>query len=68
MPRDVIGVGVRLEDAIDAHALLLGNGQVLLDRERRIDHNCDARLRITDEVRRAPQILVHELPEKQHGF
>jgi hypothetical protein len=39
----------------------------LLDRERRIDHDSDACLRITDEVRGAPQILVHELPEEQHG-
>jgi hypothetical protein len=67
VPRDVIGVGVRLKDTLDAYALLLRDGQVLLDRERRIDDNRYACLSIADEIRRAPEILVHELPKEQHG-
>ena len=67
VPRHMVGVGVRLEDALDAHALLLGDSQVLLDRERRVDDDGDARLRVTDEIRRAAEILVHELPKEQHG-
>ncbi len=67
VPGDVVGMGMRLEHALDAHALLLGKCEVLLDRERGIDDHGDSRLRIPDEVRRAPEILVHELPEEQHG-
>jgi hypothetical protein len=59
-------MGVGLEHALDPHAFLLGDSQILLDRERRIDDDGDTGLRITDEVRRAAQILVHELPKQQH--
>jgi hypothetical protein len=67
VPRDVVGVGMRLEDALDPHACFFGDGQDLFDRERRIDHDGDTGLRVADEVRRTSQILVHELPKKQHG-
>jgi hypothetical protein len=39
----------------------------LLDRERGIHDHRDTCLRIADQVRRAPEILVHELPKEQHG-
>jgi hypothetical protein len=67
VPRDVVRVRMRFEDALDPHALLLGDREILLDRERRIDDDGGACLCIADEVGRAPEILVHELPKEQHG-
>ena len=65
--RDVVGVRVRLERARDLHALLLGRCEVLLDRVGGIDDNRLLRLLIADEIRRAAEIVVDELPE-DHGF
>ena len=63
---DVVGVGVRLEDALDAHAAALGLLEVRLDRVGRIDHDRDTRMLVADEVGAATEPLVHELT-KEHG-
>ena len=67
VPGDVVGVRVRLEHALDADAFLLGRRKQLVDGERRVDHDRHACLRVADEVRGAPEVVVHELPEEQHG-
>ena len=64
---DVVGVRVGLEHALDPHALLLCGLEILLDRERGVDDDRDAGLCVTDQIRGAAEILVHELPEEQHG-
>ena len=61
--RDVVGVRVRLDDAHDAHFAFLRFLEVLLDRECGIDDCGDAGLLVTDEIRRTPEVLVHELRE-----
>ncbi len=65
--REMIGMGVRLQHALDPHACLLRGLQVLLDPERRIDDDRDTRIRVADQVRGAPEVVVHELPKEQHG-
>src|SRR5581483_10733302 len=50
-------------DAHDPHARLRGRFDVLLDRERGIDDDRDALVRVADQVRAAPQVLVDELAE-----
>ena len=64
--RNVIGVGVRLQNARDAHVTLLGLGQVLLDRVCRIDDHGLTRGLVADQVGRAAEIVIDELPEL-HG-
>ena len=49
VPRDVVGVRVRLDRANDANAATLGFLEVLLDREGRIDD--DGRRRLSDRRR-----------------
>ena len=61
--RDVVGVRVRLERAHDSHALLFCRGKVLLDRVGGIDDDRLLCLRIADEIRRAAEVVVDELPE-----
>ncbi len=51
---------------LDAHAVCGGRLEVLLDLERRVDDDGDARGTVADQVRGAAQILVHELPEEEH--
>ena len=60
---DVIGVGVRLDRADDPHPARLGLGEQRLDRERRIDDDRHARVLVTDQIGRTPQIVVQELRE-----
>ena len=62
VPRDVVGVGVRLEHAFDPHARLGGGRDDGLDLERRVDHDRDTSLLIADQVTGAAQIVVDELP------
>ena len=64
--RDVVGVGVRLEDALDPHVLLRRRLDVLLDRERRVDDHRDGCVTVSDEVRGAPEVVVDELAEDEH--
>ena len=66
MPREVIGVRVRLDDADDADLAPLGLLEVLLDREGRVDDDGVAGSRIADEVRGAAERVVDELRE-DHG-
>ncbi len=63
---EVVGVGVRLDHANDAHPLPLGIFEVLLDREGRIDHDRLPSSGIADEVGSTPQRVVDELRE-DHG-
>ena len=63
VPGDVVGMRVGLERADDSHVEPLGLPQDGLDRERRVDHDRLARLLAADEVRRAAEIVVHELRE-----
>jgi len=60
---DVVGVSVRLERAHDSHALLFRRREILLDRVGGIDDDRLMRLRIADEIRRAAEVVVDELPE-----
>ena len=67
VPGDVVGVGVRLEDALDPNVLLGRRLDVLLDRECRVDDDRDGGVTVADEVRGAPEVVVDELPEDEHG-
>ena len=58
VPRDVVGVRVRLDHADEPHPLPLGLGEQRLDRVRRVDHDGDPGLLVTDQVARAPEIVV----------
>ena len=64
VPRDVVGMGVRLEHADDPNAEPLGLVEILLDRVRRVDEQRFARRFVSDEVRGAPEVVVDELPEE----
>ena len=66
VPRDVVGVRVRLQDVRDLEAVLSRQGQVVLDLPLRVD---DRRLAaVGDEVGRAPEILVQHLTEEHAGM
>jgi hypothetical protein len=54
---------VRLDRAHDADAAPVSLLEVLLDRERGIDHDGGPGVLVADEVRRAAQVLVDELRE-----
>jgi hypothetical protein len=60
---DVVGVVVRLEDVRDADAEVVRQLQVGGDVEARIDDRGDARLLVPDEVGRAAEVVVGDLPE-----
>jgi len=60
---EVIGVRVRLEDADNADAAALRLGEVRLDRVGRIHHDRLAGGLIADQVGRAAEVVVHELPK-----
>ena len=61
---DVIGVRMRLENADQVDRPQLALLEVLLDRERGIDHDRDALVLVADEIRRTPEIVVDELREE----
>ncbi len=65
--RQVIRVRVRDERANQPHLVALGGLEQATDREERVDNHRDARFLVPDQVRRAAEIVVQELPEK-HGF
>ena len=67
VPGDVVGVRVGLEHADDSDALLVRRREVLLGRVSRIDDDGLVRLLVADEVRRAAEVVVDELPE-DHDF
>ena len=64
--RDVVGVGVGLEHADDAHTQALGLVEDCLDRERRVDDDGLLGLLAADDVRRAAEVVVQHLRE-EHG-
>jgi len=61
--RDVVCVRVRLEHASDPHMELLGAFEVLLDRVGGIDDHGLTRGLVADQVGRAAEVVVDELPE-----
>src|SRR5262245_1298776 len=63
VPRDMVGVRVRLEHTHDADAAVVRLRQILLDLERRSDDDRRGRVLVTDEIRRAAEIVVDELRE-----
>ena len=65
VPRDVVGVVVRLDDAHDAQRVALRLLDVLLDRERGVDDDRLAGLLGADQVGGAAEVGVDEL-SKQH--
>jgi hypothetical protein len=67
VPGDMVGVRVRLQNARDPEAELVGFAQVLLDRVRGIDEHGLAGLLVSDEVGGTAQVLVDELPEQHRG-
>ncbi len=64
--RDVVGMSMRLDHADEPHALPVGRGKQRLDCIRRVDHDGDLGLFVTDQVTRAPEILIEKLLE-DHG-
>ena len=67
VPRDVVGVRVRLQHPLDAHAAAGRLFEVGLDRVGRIDDDGDTRVLVADEVGAATETLVHELPEEHEA-
>ena len=63
VPGDVVGVRVRLEDARDPDVPFLRLGEVGLDRVRGIDDHGLTRGLVADQVGRAAEIVVDELPK-----
>jgi hypothetical protein len=64
VPGDVVGMGVRLEGAGQLDLLSRALIQVLLDRVGRVDHDGNACVLVTDEVRRTAEVVVDELLEE----
>ncbi len=60
---DVVGVVVRLEDVLDVHAEVARQVQVLVDLELGVDDSRDPGVLVTDEVRRASEVVVGDLAE-----
>jgi hypothetical protein len=56
---------VGLEDVLDAHALVAGERQVLVDVELGVDHRGDPGVLISNEIRGAGQVVVGYLTEDQ---
>ena len=67
MTGDVVGVCVGLEHPLDPHPGRVCGGEVLLDRERGVDHDRDSGLVVADEIRGTAEPVVHELLEERHG-
>ena len=62
---DVVGVDARLDDVDDAEAMAAGELEVLVDRDRRVDHDCLPGVR--DDIRRASEIGVDQLAEEHRN-
>ena len=67
VPRDVVGMRVRLERTHDPNPFLLRCRKVRLDRVGGVDDDRLVGLLVADEIRRTAQVVVDELPE-DHGF
>ena len=66
VPRHVVGVGVRLEHALDPHPSSAAASRYCSIAKGRVDDHRDTSLAVADQVRGAPEVVVHELPEEQH--
>ena len=64
---DVVGVGVRLQDADDPEAEARGRLEVGLGEERRVDDDALAGVRVADEVRGTAEAVVDELAHEHVG-
>ena len=64
MSGEVVGVRVRLDRPDDPNLAPRGLCQDALDRVRRIDDRCDARVLVADQVRRTTEVVVNELLEQ----
>ena len=60
---DVVGVVVGLEHVLDADAQVAGQPQVLVDVEPGVDDGGHAGLLVADQVARASEVVVGQLPE-----
>ena len=67
MPRDVIGMVVRLEDVLDAHTRVACEVEIDVDLEAGIDDRRDSGLVVTDDVGGAAQIIVGDLAEEHRA-
>ena len=67
VPGNMVGVVVRLQNAVDAHVTVLGLLEVLLDRVGGVDDQGDAVLLVADEVGRTTEVVVEELLEEHGG-
>ena len=64
VPRDVVGVRMRLENRSQLEVASPALIHVLLDRVGRIDDDSDVGMLVTDEVRGTPEPVVDELLEQ----
>jgi hypothetical protein len=67
VPGQVIGVRVRFDRPDDLDVVFGRRRQHRLERIGRVDDRGDAGLLVTDQVRRAPEVVVEELLE-EHGM
>ena len=58
---------VRLEDAPHPNVFLGRRVDVLLDREGGVDDYRDRGVAVSNQVRGAPEVVIDELPEDEHG-
>jgi hypothetical protein len=65
--RDVVGVRVRLEHPLDPDAGRRSCFEIRVGLERGVDEDGASRRRVADQVGRTAEVVVHELPEEQHG-
>ncbi len=65
---DMVGMRMGLEHALHPNAVRGCALEVLLDPERGVDDDGHARGGVADQIRGTAQILVHELPEEEHGL
>ena len=63
MPRDVVGVVVGLDHVLDVRAGIARELEVLGDLEARVDDGGDAGVLVSDQIGRAAEVVVYELPE-----
>jgi hypothetical protein len=67
VPRDVVRVGMGLENVLDADAVESAEAQVGVDVPLRVDDGGDAGRAVADQVGGAAQVLVDDLAEQHRG-
>ena len=65
--RDVVGVRVRLEHALDPRPAPAAVSRYCSISKGRVDDDGDACVGVADQIRGTAEILVDELPEEEHG-